>query len=250
MALDQITSQAIASGAVTSDAIASGAVTVADIPDGEITATKLHTTAISDKLGYTPVSPTQLSNEVAALVDSSPSALNTLNELAAALGDDPNFATTVTNTLSSKAPINNPVFTGSMTSGGRRLIQKSSDSTNRTIEFFTTISASTSNTNLYAVDTGSFNTGFYYEIIAFGGDWSNHSAARVIKRGFHCPNASYTAHSVVESSGTYASNIIYDYSYSGTTFTGMMRLDSYSVGLQCYVKLVGRIASYTVYGTE
>lgn len=44
MALDQITSQAIASGAVTSDAIASGAITVADIPNGEITAAKLHST--------------------------------------------------------------------------------------------------------------------------------------------------------------------------------------------------------------
>lgn len=39
---------------------------------------------------------------VAALVDSSPAALNTLNELAAALGDDPNFATTVTNALAGK----------------------------------------------------------------------------------------------------------------------------------------------------
>lgn len=40
---------------------------------------------------------------VAALVDSSPAALDTLNELAAALGDDPNFAATVTNTLAGKA---------------------------------------------------------------------------------------------------------------------------------------------------
>lgn len=40
---------------------------------------------------------------VAALVDSSPGALDTLNELAAALGDDPDFATTVTNALASKA---------------------------------------------------------------------------------------------------------------------------------------------------
>ncbi|HAM9199167.1 TPA: phage tail protein, partial [Escherichia coli] len=36
---------------------------------------------------------------IAALVDSSPDALNTLNELAAALGNDPNFATTMTNAL-------------------------------------------------------------------------------------------------------------------------------------------------------
>ncbi len=39
-------------------------------------------------------------NAVSALVDSSPSTLNTLNELASALGDDPNFATTITNALS------------------------------------------------------------------------------------------------------------------------------------------------------
>ncbi|EJN2421547.1 phage tail protein [Escherichia coli] len=41
---------------------------------------------------------------IAALVDSSPDALNTLNELAAALGNDPNFATTVTNALAGKQP--------------------------------------------------------------------------------------------------------------------------------------------------
>ncbi|WP_206109385.1 pyocin knob domain-containing protein [Paenibacillus apii] len=39
---------------------------------------------------------------IAALVDSSPATLDTLNELAAALGDDPNFATTVTNALAGK----------------------------------------------------------------------------------------------------------------------------------------------------
>jgi hypothetical protein len=42
---------------------------------------------------------------VAALVDSSPSALDTLNELAAALGDDPNFATTVTTALGNRLRI-------------------------------------------------------------------------------------------------------------------------------------------------
>lgn len=39
---------------------------------------------------------------VASLVDSSPEALDTLNELAEALGDDPNFSTTVTNQIASK----------------------------------------------------------------------------------------------------------------------------------------------------
>ena len=45
----------------------------------------------------------QVDNAVAALVDSAPEALDTLNELALALGDDANFATTVTNSLAAKA---------------------------------------------------------------------------------------------------------------------------------------------------
>jgi hypothetical protein len=39
---------------------------------------------------------------IANLVDSAPATLDTLNELAAALGDDPNFATTVTNSIATK----------------------------------------------------------------------------------------------------------------------------------------------------
>jgi phage-related tail fiber protein len=43
---------------------------------------------------------------LAALVGSSPATLDTLNELAAALGNDPNFAATVTNALAGKQPLN------------------------------------------------------------------------------------------------------------------------------------------------
>ncbi len=43
---------------------------------------------------------------LAALVDSSPEALDTLNELAAALGNDPNFSATVINALAGKQPLN------------------------------------------------------------------------------------------------------------------------------------------------
>lgn len=43
---------------------------------------------------------------ITSLIDSSPEALNTLNELAQALGNDPNFATTVTNALAGKQPLN------------------------------------------------------------------------------------------------------------------------------------------------
>ena len=51
---------------------------------------------------------------IAGLVDSAPVALDTLNELAAALGDDANFSTTVTNSIATKAPLNSPTFTGTV----------------------------------------------------------------------------------------------------------------------------------------
>ena len=51
---------------------------------------------------------TQISN----LVDSSPATLDTLNELAAALGDDPNFATTTANSIGTKMPLAGGTFTG------------------------------------------------------------------------------------------------------------------------------------------
>ena len=64
--------------------------------------TKVATTAYAD-------------TAVANLVDSAPGTLNTLNELAAALGDDPNFATTVTNSIATKLPLAGGTLTGNLT---------------------------------------------------------------------------------------------------------------------------------------
>lgn len=52
---------------------------------------------------------------IADLINSAPGALDTLDELAAALGDDPNFATTITNALALKAPLASPSLTGTPT---------------------------------------------------------------------------------------------------------------------------------------
>ncbi|WP_290943772.1 hypothetical protein [Hyphomonas sp.] len=52
---------------------------------------------------------------VANLVDSSPAALDTLNELAAAIGDDANFSTTITNSIGTKMPLAGGEFTGDVT---------------------------------------------------------------------------------------------------------------------------------------
>jgi hypothetical protein len=52
--------------------------------------------------------------EIAALVDSAPETLDTLNELAAALGDDANFATTVTNEIATKVAKAGDTMTGEL----------------------------------------------------------------------------------------------------------------------------------------
>jgi len=52
---------------------------------------------------------------VSNLVASAPAALDTLNELATALGNDASFSTTITNALAAKAPLASPTFTGTVT---------------------------------------------------------------------------------------------------------------------------------------
>lgn len=60
---------------------------------------------------YQSYADTAVSNLVAA----APATLDTLNELAAALGDDPNFATTVTNSIATKLPLAGGTMTGAIT---------------------------------------------------------------------------------------------------------------------------------------
>lgn len=59
---------------------------------------------------------------IAELVDSSPETLDTLSEIAAALGNDPNFATTITNQLAGKQPLS-PLLTAiaAVTTGANKL---------------------------------------------------------------------------------------------------------------------------------
>ena len=65
----------------------------------------------STRIATTAYADTAITN----LVDSSPAAMNTLNELAAALGDDANFSTTVTNSIATKLPLSGGAMTGAIT---------------------------------------------------------------------------------------------------------------------------------------
>lgn len=61
------------------------------------------------------------SNIVASITDSAPATLDTLNELAAALGDDANFSTTVTNSIATKLPLAGGTMSGDITFSNTQL---------------------------------------------------------------------------------------------------------------------------------
>jgi hypothetical protein len=120
-----------ASGAVTSVNSLTGAVVLDtdDIAEG------------SSNLYYTDArADARAQLKIDTLVDSAPATLDTLNELAAALGDDENFSTTITNSLAGKEP----TITAGTTSQYYR-----GDKSFQTLD----TSAVTENTNLYYTDT-------------------------------------------------------------------------------------------------
>ena len=82
-----------------------------------VTVTNLNSTNTYTQAEIDTIVNTQINN----LIDSAPSALNTLNELAAALGDDASFATTVTNSLATKkTEISSAISANTTLVAGRR----------------------------------------------------------------------------------------------------------------------------------
>ena len=69
---------------------------------GTINASTTGTTQSASDNSTTIATTAYVDTAVTNLVDSAPGTLNTLNELAAALGDDANFSTTITNSLATK----------------------------------------------------------------------------------------------------------------------------------------------------
>ena len=117
---------------VTAAKLTANSVTTAKILDDNVTAAKLEhsinlvgnpTTTTqtagdnSTKIATTAYADTASANAAAAVVDSAPGTLDTLNELASALGDDPNFATTVTNNIAGKLPLAGGTLTGDINFG-------------------------------------------------------------------------------------------------------------------------------------
>ena len=122
-----ISTAKLADDAVTSAKIADSAVATDHLADTGVTFGKLHTALVvteSDGISSNDNDTTiatsaaiidHVATEVAALVDSAPGTLNTLNELAAALNDDASFSTTITDSIALKAPLASPALTGTPT---------------------------------------------------------------------------------------------------------------------------------------
>ena len=136
LASDSVETAKIANGAVTDEKIANN---IAQSHIANLTtdlgllasqsSVDLKAPLASPALTGTPTAPTAntatnttqiattafVQQEIAILTDSAPGLLNTLDELAAALGDDANFAATTANAIALKATIASPTFTGLVT---------------------------------------------------------------------------------------------------------------------------------------
>ena len=112
----KITTGLIANDAITSAHIGATAITNADLHTNmDLTGkTVLVANASTGDNDTTAANTAFVQQELAALVDSAPGTLNTLNELAAALGDDAAFSTTVTNSIATKMPLAGGTFTGNV----------------------------------------------------------------------------------------------------------------------------------------
>ena len=151
-----------------------------------------------------------VSTQVSNLVASAPGTLDTLNELAAALGDDPNFATTITNSIATKldasvnplknATVSNDTITFTRADGTTFAITTSDANTNYYLNGIT----KSGNTLTFAV-TGAANQTYTFGSNAFT-SYTDHST-----QGYLTAHPNITAATSVNNSGrTYIQDITVD----------------------------------------
>lgn len=106
--------------AVVSNILASGGITSADMALKADAATV--TSALALKADASAVfTKAETTAAIEAVIDQAPGALNTLKELATALGNDANYSTTITTALAAKAPLASPTFSGAVSDADGKL---------------------------------------------------------------------------------------------------------------------------------
>ena len=134
-----------------------------------------------------------VSTAVSNLVASAPVALNTLDELAQALGDDENFATTITNSLSQKQPLDTDLTAIAGLSGTSGILRKTApdtwtlDTTNFAATSYVDSSINTA-LNTYLPLTGGTLTG---QINGTSGNFSGNVSAASPTQNGHLATKSY-----------------------------------------------------------
>ena len=117
------------------DGVTSAIQTQLDSKLGTSTAASTYAPLASPALTGVPTAPTAAANtnttqvattayvqtEIADLIAAAPGALDTLNELAASLGNDANFSTTVTNSLATKLPLAGGTMSGAIAMGTNKI---------------------------------------------------------------------------------------------------------------------------------
>ena len=102
----------------TRDTLFGGLTSSSGVLTNGVTATTQSAGDNSTKVATTAYTDTAISN----LINGAPAALDTLNELAAAMNDDAAFSTTVTNSLATKMPLAGGQFTGNITFSGSQTV--------------------------------------------------------------------------------------------------------------------------------
>ena len=154
MAIQKITADVISSDAITTNSISDSAITAAKLAGTlDLTGKTITGATASSGDNDTSIASTAfVQQELASLVDSAPGTLNTLNELAAALGDDANFSTTVTNSIATKLPLAGGTLTGALTVTGDanpalEISRGSANTTNVNLKYNTTLTGQLSAAN-------------------------------------------------------------------------------------------------------
>ncbi len=165
---------------------------------------------------YTGYTDTAISN----LIDSAPNALNTLNELSAALNDDANFSTTVTNSIATKLPLAGGTLSGDLTVNGVVITGSTTNLATNSIASSTQLAVASLGGNNNYVDLSILGGRTGRSIIKFG-DQDNYNIGSV--EYFHNDNSlnfftngSTTSRLTIASNG----NATFAATVTATTFSG------------------------------